>query len=207
MRVRNAAIAVGALAVTGAAVMFFKPAHADGTRSTVFGLYMGMTLDEIKAVTGPLQEKRDGMYSTSKVPVGHPDIEEYTVIVSPTLGLCKVAGFTGMVETSSFGTELVTKFDSFQSALTAKYGEPTRAFKGPIPGTIWKEREDFMMGLLKKEVTLSTFWKDMKDTDVTTIMLNGVAMSRDKGIVTITYEFQNTKECLADRRKKADAGL
>lgn len=94
-----------------------------------------------------------------------------------------------------------------EKRLAAQYGKYKR-FDWLPSGSIWKEPEDFMMGLLKKDRILNTYWtkkegSTLKD-DLSEIGLQTFALSQDKGFLVLRYSFNNFSECKKENENDQD---
>ena len=175
-----------------------------------FGLQMGQSLADLRKHSEVTAGERQHIYSMKKAPVSHPDFPELDLIVTPSHGLCKIAAWTGNIKTSAYGTELQTVFTRVQGALSAKYGKAEKTYDFLRVGSIWKEPQDWMMGLLKKERIIGTFWiseSEVLPDNLKLIHLDVKALSTDTGEIGLIYEFTNANECLRERDAKKDAAL
>ena len=70
-------------------------------------------------------------------------------------------------------------------------------------GSIWKEPNDWMMGLKQKERTLVAFWDEETGADmsstVANIMLEANATSSSSGYLSLSYEFDNAQVAFDER--------
>lgn len=175
------------------------------------GLSKGMTLQELKKQGTFAPSNEPFIYTAKKIANGHPDFESYTVIVTPEQGLCKMQALSKDIETSSFGTELESKYQTLTNALSEKYGTPTKNYDFLRAGSIWKDSQDWMMGLLKKERTLTAFWINEGNTNfpdsIKSIKVETVALSGSKGYIILGYEFDNLSECMATLKAKQNSNL
>ncbi len=82
------------------------------------------------------------------------------------------------------------------------YG-PSKVFDFLKYGSIWKEPNDWMMGLKQKERTLVAFWDDETGADmsstVANIMLEANATSSSSGYLSLSYEFDNAQVAFDER--------
>lgn len=123
-----------------------------------FGLPMGATLTQLKVVDKLVPVPNvPGSYLVRAVPKPHGAFESYVLAISETSGLCKIAAIGKDIESSSFGTEIQSAFAALDQALQEKYGN-RKNFDFLRAGSIWDEPKDWMMGLLKKERVLSSYW-------------------------------------------------
>lgn len=173
-----------------------------------FGLEMGSSLTDLKKQI-PLKPENTGLYTTQSVPTPHPDFQSYNLIISPNHGLCKIIALSKNISTSIYGSELINKFSNIESALTNKYGTPQK-FDHLRHGSLWKEPRDWMMGLLKRERTLSSFWSNDKQTlpdHLQAISIEARAASTELAGLILTYEFTNTDQCLDWIKSQKNSGL
>ena len=175
-----------------------------------FGLPMGTTLAQL-ASFGPTEESdAKGFYKLRTVPKPHEDFETYIVAVSEKQGLCKIMAIGKDVSTSAQGYELRSAFESLDKILLEKYGD-RKNFDFLNAGSIWDEPKDFMMGLVKKERTLSSYWDQSQGSHFTdhvnAITLETTALHSDVGYLQLRYEFENTKACLEEIAKKTNSSL
>ena len=122
-----------------------------------FGLGKGMTLEELKNQGAFVSDEEQFFYTAKIIANGHPDFEIYSVTLTLEHGVCKVQAVSKVIETSSFGTELVSKHKSLADAVSVKYGLPSKKYDFFNSGSIWKESQYWMMGLFKKSGTLLLF--------------------------------------------------
>ncbi|MDR5865143.1 hypothetical protein QC758_19510 [Halomonas campisalis] len=136
-----------------------------------FGLEQGMKKEEIgglEATENPL------MYRATEVPVPSQHFERYSVMVGEEAGLCAVRAVTGPIETNRYGHELKNYFENLKGALTDRYGEGV-SYDFLMPGSIWDESRDFMMGMVRGDRKLTSFWKGEDESlphDLKAIMLD-----------------------------------
>jgi hypothetical protein len=172
------------------------------------GLDMGAKLDDLQSkstlvATAPYQ------YKTSKLPSGHPDFNDYRFVITPQHGLCRITAWTPPITSSVYGTELLSVFDRLHAALTTKYGAGKR-YDFLKTGSMWKELNEWMTALLKKERNLAAFWtkQDLPLPDnIEGIKLEAVAGSNSAGMISLSYEFTNGSECLNWIRSQNDSVL
>lgn len=142
---------------------------------------------------------------------GHPDFEFYSVILTPEQGLCKITAVGKDIRSSSQGTEVEEEFKSKVEALTEKYGEPENKHNFLKSGSLWKERQYWMMGLLKKERIISAFWGPKKNKNlpdsIDSIEIHADATNSETAYITIAYEFDNFDSCIKTLRTKKNSSL
>ena len=182
-------VGIGAMVFAAALVL---PVEAQGP----FGLEMGTSLDSIREEFGISGEVANGMYYIlKKVPRPHSSFESYAVQVSESSGLCSINGMGIAVESSSHGVQVRARFNQLREQLEGAYGASSEIVDRILPGSIWDEPEDFMMGLLKKERILNAEWSQPGRNAVSKISLITVASDRSSARVSIRYELDNFTEC------------
>lgn len=164
------------------------PADFKVNKGGPFGLYMGMSLEELNS---NYDEVAPNTYQISTVPQPHSAFEQYLIKVSPKHGLFWIKAIGKTIVTSRHGIELKLDFQKIVEKLSGTYG------KGEIsdfllPGSIWNEPEDFMMGLVNKERTLLSIWENhgMKN-NLKTIGVIGSAIDGNSGYISLEYYFEN----------------
>lgn len=176
-----------------------------------FGLNKGMTLEELKKHGNFTPAGQPFVYTSKTLTNGHPDFEVYTVVLTPEHGLCKIQAVGSNIDSSSYGSELESKFKDLTSAMAGKYGSQGRNFDFLRSGSIWNEPKDWMMGLLKKERTLTTFWSPPESQNLpdslATIVVEAIALSGSKGYIKLGYDFDNISGCLETLKAKKNSNL
>jgi hypothetical protein len=124
-----------------------------------FGLEMGMMRAQIEALipTGKLQDTGDGIYKTTRLPRMHDAFESFLLLIDDQHGLCKVTAIGKTINTSVYGDELRDAFNRLEADVARVYGR-NRKYDFLKARSIWNERRDWMMGLLKKERILAAYW-------------------------------------------------
>jgi hypothetical protein len=199
--------AVRHIAVVVLAVLFFLGFVEQGIAGP-FGLSMGMKPTEVGRKLEKLSNP--GGYKTTEVPQSHSAFKEYMLLFGPKTGLCKIVAMGPEVATSVYGRELRSAFDKLEERLKVQYGK-NKKYDSLEQGSVWNEPKDFMMGLLKKERTLVTFWTmedgaTLKD-NIGIIELVAKALSLEKGILLVSYDFQNIDECHKELEATEDDAL
>ena len=116
-----------------------------------FGLEKGMSL---KDIGGKPEKVGHGIYKLSSVPKPHSAFEAYVVRISPKGGLYWIKAIGKDIATSTYGVELKSAFNEMEEKLGATYGKH-KTMDFLMPGSIWNEPNDWMMGLIKKERILA----------------------------------------------------
>ena len=174
-----------------------------------FGLDMGMSLDQIRNITGenPVLYQddflQDDFYEINP-PNGHDMFESYLVQVSPTYGVVWIRAIGKEITTNGHGTQLKSAFDNLAASIERTSGKYEKRDM-LMPGCMSNEPEDFVMEIAKKERMLMAIWeKEIGSTlpaDTLLIFLTVSASSSSEGHVVLEYHSPNKK--LADDEKQA----
>jgi len=172
-----------------------------------FGLNAGDTVESISKFAKLEPTEDPGIYSVSRLPNGHPDIDDYRLVFGPATGLCKVTAWTPQAEAGVYGDEIRNDFRNWQEALTSKYGAPEK-YDFLRAGSTWNEPSDWTTALAKKERILAAFWVIKPPADqVNRMGLEAVASISGKYMINIQYEFTNFEACRASLLSKKNANL
>lgn len=134
----------------------------------------------------------------------HPSFARYIVRIDSQYGTYDINAKTDSIESSSFGTAVKNEFEEIKDQLAMKYGKP-QELDFLMPGSIWKEPEDWMMSLYKEERYLFSFWEEDQNNP-NTIGLEAIASDRDSAFLELTYQSPQTHEII-ERSKKAKASV
>lgn len=169
-----------------------------------FGLQEGLTKKNIEDMIGRSIEPVEGninLYITSSLPKENGDFTSYGLLISPTVGLCQIRAIGKNIDTDSYGLKLQSTFDDLKKSLDSLYGngEETDIL---LSGSIWKNPNDWMMGLIKQERFLSAKWSSdhdyMKKNSLSTIWLEARAQTESSGYILLQYVFNNDKTCQSE---------
>lgn len=176
-----------------------------------FGFQMGMSAARLRSMGARPAEGQSHMYEIENAPNPHNEFEQYLLMASPTQGLCKVTAIGRNVETSAFGHQLRSRFDSMREALQGKYGEPGNVFDFVRSGSLWDEPQYFMMGLSRGDRSLIAFWggegNPMSSANLHAIGLSAKALRTTTGYLTLTYEFSNFGACQEEVQRSSSDPL
>ena len=143
------------------------------------GYCMGQPVMEVST-------KEDGIH----LYVTESDYFTYLVVGNtPKAGVCKVAGLQNVPNPDKYGVEHRMAFDNIADKIVAKYGEPESKVDRLLPGSIWDEPQDWLMGLWKKERYL--FW------DWNLPQLN-IRLYADPEHIELSYQFSNFDACKSE---------
>lgn len=161
------------------------------SRAEPFGFRQGMTREEIIDSVGADSVIIDDgdVLVLSSAPKSDPDFPIYAVCVSAESGIAKVVGMSEGITTNSYGESLRNAFVQLRLASEAHYGKPMAVFDFLKTGSIWKQPNDWMAGLLENDRMLLALWAE--DPQGVSVAEEARAISPEFGYVTITYEFLN----------------
>lgn len=169
-----------------------EPLVARSNKTGPFGLWMGMSLEEIGVKAEQL--KRPGWYKLESVPTPHHAFETYIVQVGPKNGLSWIKAVGRNISTSSFGSELQVAFEDMRQKLERQYGAHKKS-DFLQRGSIWNEGRDWMMSVVKNERVLSAKWeggpRSRLPNSLKSIYLGISALNSNSGYLVIEYSFLN----------------
>jgi hypothetical protein len=171
---------------------------------------MGETAAQIKAKGVALKKVSEGVWSTSYLPYGNKAFDDYRLVISPKLGLCKITAWISEIQDSSYGDNTKSKFLSLKQALTQRYGTPANDYDFLREGAIWRGSNEWMWSIFKKERTLSSFWGSETTpakNSVQYIHLAAVGISPDVSMINVSYEFANGSKCIDEIRNLGASNL
>lgn len=176
-------------------------------RKGPFGLSMGLTLEEVGV---DCVEVAPGKYRADSVPMPHSAFEYYVLQITPRHGLSWVKAIGNTIQTSPFGVELTTEFDSFEKKLSAVYGRGHRT-DVLLTGSIWDEPRDRMMAFVNRERFLMAEWSSkhgssLKDSLVS-VGLIANALDPTSGYISVEYSFKNAEAADAEIAAAEDLAL
>ena len=113
------------------------------------------------------------------------------------------------ISTNAFGTGLKVAYADLRDRVSKVYGKPDETDL-LMPGSIWNEPEDWVMGLLKKDGLMVAKWVSKKKTpfkdNIASIYLSVNALSKNKGWLVLEYYFDDYEEAEAtDKEEEEDA--
>lgn len=172
------------------ALLLLASAAFPQSRPTPFGFHVGMTKAEVVAAVGEKnvrQETTDPTFFWLKsAPTPSREFNEYTVLISPKLGVYTVSAMVD-VTTNRSGEQVREKYADIKNLLVARYGKPTNDFDFVHPGALFREDTEFMMSLKQKERSLVAAWVL---PDKTNISLEAIGLSIDKASILLIYQFE-----------------
>ncbi|MDO6560156.1 hypothetical protein [Paraglaciecola chathamensis] len=181
-----------------APVVIEKMPSAEGP----FGLKKGLTKEEIELMTGVSLDpvaSRKNIYISSTLPKPHRAFNNYVLTIGKTTGLCSVRAVGKDIVTSGYGIQIKTEFNSLESVLTEIYGIGKKTDQ-LLPDSIWKDADNWMMGMVKKDRYLFTQWEGKAKTQplenqLKQIILAAQANNSSSGYLLLEYIFNNSEQC------------
>ena len=178
-----------------------------------FGFAGGLSKDIIEKMIGEqivVNNESQNLYHLKRAPKSNPAFENYVLVISPTVGLCQIRAIGKTINTNRFGHQLQSDFDELKSSLTSIYGVP-KTLDFLMHGSIWKDPDDWMMGLYKKDRNLMAEWAGTATTplknSLESVVMEARALSTDSGFVLLQYSFTNQPQCDAEEKSKSAGSL
>lgn len=190
-----------------------KPAPKIPAGNGPFGLEAGLSKELIEKMSGQslvLSDEVQSLYILTAPPKPNDAFEQYALVVSPTVGLCQIRAVGKTIDTNNFGHQLKDRFTTLQASLSAVYGTPL-VLDTLMPGSIWKDSRDWMMGLNKKDRSLLAEWAGTPTaplkSDIEKITMVARAQSSSQGYVMLQYSFKNHKICVDEQDQRVTSSL
>ncbi len=187
-----------------------KPTQASNTQSLLppgegpFGLESGLSKKNIEDMTGEELKPYEGvpnLFTTKSAPKKNAEFEGFGLLISPKSGLCQIRALGKNVDTDSYGIALQSKYKELLDSLSSIYGKP-KSTNFLLSGSIWKEPQDWMMALNKKERFLSAQWEWASATPLknklASVSMEARANGSSEGYVFLQYDFDNIDACNAE---------
>jgi len=125
------------------------------------------------------------------------------LIFSPKDGLLKIVAYGNDIKTNGFGEAVHDSFLEIRDAISQTYGQPEFTLDHVRAGSIWKEPEDWMMGLRKEERELTTVWSKNLPNQIQDIVIEAIALSTEKGYLRLSYELDGWDQYVDTLKKRA----
>lgn len=171
------------------ASLFFVPlgaSAADGD-DALFGLRWGMSPSEIKAngvtLTKVKAEKNLETYRSTSLPKNISDSESYTLVFANGK-LVKLWSVSKNIEGDPSGSQGKERFETIQSSLTKKYGEPTLN-RQTVGNKLYKEYDEFYQCLAYSGCGI---WVSLYETKDKTVSVQLRGLRRGTGFIDLTAE-------------------
>ena len=173
-----------------------------------FGFFAGETRAQIIGAVGrsAIKSEKGDVLQLNAAPRGNHDIDFYVLTISPKVGLVKLTAYGTDISNDAYGTGVREQFSHLAEVLTTAYGKPTDNYDFLKGGSIWKESEDYVMGLTKKDRVLADFWTGKSlPNKITGIALEARGLSTDKSFIEVGYEFIGFDEYADGKKAKDDS--
>jgi len=187
-----------------------KPTQASNTQPLLppgegpFGLESGLSKKNIEDMTGEELKPYEGvpnLYTIKSSPKKNAEFEGFGLLISPKSGLCQIRALGKNVDTDSYGIALQSKYKELLDSLSSIYGKP-KSTDLLLSGSIWKEPQDWMMALNKKERFLSAQWAGSPATPLKNklvmVSMEARANGSGEGYIYLQYDFNNIEACAAE---------
>lgn len=165
------------------------------------GLAKGLTVSEIEAMTGSslsVVDASQNLYRSATAPKENAAFGQYALVISPVAGLCQIRALGKDIAVNRFGSQIRSAYEDLQSSLTAVYGTPA-VIDSLLPGSLWKDSEDWMMALHKEERYLISEWESSEASPLPAglqkILLGPRTTTSSKAYLLLQYIFDNDDEC------------
>jgi hypothetical protein len=178
-----------------------------------FGLEAGMNKKQVAALVGgeiKLKPTQNNVYSVESVPNPYPLFGTYSLYIDPDMGLMKIIAWSKAITTNTDGSEIKDKFKELRTAVNDSYGNG-ETFDYLKVGSTLRGPEDWMAGLLKKERVLASYWlkKDISTlkNKISAINLEAVALSPTRGLLFLSYEFEEPRATPVEQKPQTNSPL
>jgi hypothetical protein len=177
------------LAAFGCSISWSQQPAAPGP----FGLRVGMSRAEL----GITAFARDGVYSIAKVPQPDQWYERFTVLISPSHGLCQFTAFhTALERLGPEGVMLWNMMNRSYNDFSKRLGPPSRT-EGPdfSKGRILDAT--FVDDLVARKRKAGIYWDNVVggSTRITHLAVEGHARDARMVYTTLTIQFSNSQAC------------
>lgn len=176
-----------------------------------FGLEKGMSFDEVKEACGgrePVSADNGAYIIIPTKP--HPYFVRYIAWIDPKEGLHYIKAIGSDISTNGYGIEVRSKFDSLETTLSKTYGTCDRT-NVLLPGSIWRDADDWMMAISKKERYMMSAWEKKYGSSlpdsITGVYMAVYASSSYSGYICLEYEFSNNAKVEAAKKADEDSVL
>ena len=142
------------LATLLSAILFSTPLAA-----APFGLRAGMEKEDVEKITGPLREVSPSVFLSMELPGGYPELETYSLFITPDHGLCRVQGTSEVIPSDGQGQPLRQRFDRLMERLWEAHGYP-EVIDRLTEGSAWSARDEWMIALFERDRILMTLWAE-----------------------------------------------
>jgi len=176
--------------------------------SEIFGLRMGMTVDEIEVEH---QISADS-YLLLSVPKPHSAFDSYIATISDAYGLVSITAISNTIKTPPDGSSLIREYLNMREKLEKKYGY-FYEIDELNEHSIWYEEGEFMAALECNDRDLFSIWEfdSLKNNPqaktLSAIVLIAKSDENLDGYFNLTYRFLNFDTFYEDKVETEDECL
>jgi len=175
-----------------------------------FGLKMGLTYQQLKAIDPGIEKSEENYYKMTVVPKPHKSFEGYMVTISPKTGLCNIMAYGKDISTNGYGFDVSSEYKSVRDALESKYGKYNE-IDFLMPSSIWDEAKDYMMALYLDERILCATWPSESGDDLSNsikiILLQAKALNTSTGYLKLHYDFDNAASYYEEQKSRENSAF
>lgn len=194
-----------ALAIVLSAVSVVQAAPTIGP----FGLRFGMTAAQAVEMGATQVQGIPNAYTLRTVPRGNSTFESYSLLISPSRGLCSVAGNGRDINNDADGTRTRYAFASLKATLISIYGRPTSNEDALDAGSTYTSKNDWLIGNLLGERHYTASWEAGRaklPAGYGRIDLYVSPSNRTTGAVALIYRSRDAR-CMDDIRNADKSNL
>jgi hypothetical protein len=178
------------------AVMLFLTIHSSSALADgPFGVEMGTPIESLKDCS--LSDK-PGWYKCETLPKTHSAFDFYVLQAHSRIGVCFVKAIGHDTQTNRHGHQLMMATENIAKQLQSVYGNYKHT-DNLLPGSIWRDADDWMMSVKEKERFYSFLWEKSDSiplkNNIKSIYVSASALNTSVGYVAVEYAFDNEKEC------------
>lgn len=164
-------------------------------RGGAFGLAMGMTAQEVRNAVGddafvPTPNNGANSYSLRSVPFPDDGFVQFSVVITPTKGLCHIAARTESIVTAVDGRAVRAAFDQLVSRMRGRYPHVTVRDSAERDAPAAKS---WMESLALRNRRLSAMGVDRSSG--VAMWLNAMAVDESHGFLMVWYRLSNDDGC------------
>lgn len=180
-----------------------KPASAAAkSHEGPFGLEKGISGAELVSSLGFVRNDDISPFSYSGTPPKPvDDLDTYDLIVTPKAGLCRISAREDVKVVNGSGDQLKAAADRYAAILELKYGSNFDKSED-IREDVYRRNPHFwMQGLQEKSVSYRYLWSNADSAlpyQLKRVIINVTATDITRGYVTVSYDFDNASECVAE---------
>jgi len=132
-----------------------------------------------------------------EAPKRHSDFDTYIVQASPEHGICWIKATGIEITDNGYGSSLKARTDAIAGQIRTVYGTPKSLLNTLLPGSIWKDPDDWMMALAQNERYYMHEWSGISSRGINTIYVAAKAKYSQSGYVIVEFYGDNHEACEA----------